>query len=275
MNEYYSISKINKNNDYSKLKSEDQKRIKLLRVPPNWNMVKVSKDLSSKVQVTGIDARGRTQYIYHPIWTLFSKDVKYSKVNSIDFNKFNFIINKFSNKELSNNFSKNYIISNMFILMRDLNIRVGNEKYFEENNSVGLCTLQKIHYIKQKNKNSDDIIHKFIFKGKKGIIHEKTLKIEHINFIENIIKIPGKSLFKYYDIKNQFLKDNIDKNMSCKDIRTYCANEIFRKEYSRLLNSGISPKKSRIEATKLTACELGNTPKVCRDSYIDPTIYIE
>ena len=176
MNEYYSISKINKNNDYSKLKPEDQKRIKLLRVPPNWNMVKVSKDLSSKVQVTGIDARGRTQYIYHPIWTLFSKDVKYSKVNSIDFNKFNFIINKFSNKELSNNFSKNYIISNMFILMRDLNIRVGNEKYFEENNSIGLCTLQKIHYIKQKNKIVMTLYINLFLKGKKELSMRKHLK---------------------------------------------------------------------------------------------------
>jgi DNA topoisomerase IB len=61
--------------------------------------------------------------------------------------------------------------------------------------------------------------------------------------------------------------------MTCKDIRTYCANQIFKKEYSRLLKSGISEKKSRIEATKLTALELGNTPKVCRDSYIDPSNY--
>ena len=63
--------------------------------------------------------------------------------------------------------------------------------------------------------------------------------------------------------------------MSCKDIRTYCANTIFKREYSKLIKSGINVKKARIEATKITANELGNTPKVCRDSYIDPMLYSE
>ena len=49
----------------------------------------------------------------------------------------------------------------------------------------------------------------------------------------------------------------------------------YLKEYSSLINNGIIPKKARIEATKITANELGNTPKVCRDSYIDPSLYEE
>ena len=75
------------------------------------------------------------------------------------------------------------------------------------------------------------------------------------------------------DDLNQFLKVNVDENMSCKDIRTYCANEIFKKEYSKLLNNGVNYKKARITAIKKTAEELGNTPKVCRDSYINPELY--
>ena len=296
MNDYYLINKINDTNDYSKLSDEDIKRIKLLKIPPNWVSVKISKDHSTKVQVTGEDSKGRTQYIYHPVWTLFSRDTKYSKVNSINFTKFNSVINNYSRDSIDKKctFSKTFIIANMFILMRDLNIRVGNEKYLEENDSVGLCTLQKSHYKKvkdenkdeNKNKNKDEIIHKLIFKGKRGVIQEKILTNYHINFIENIMKIPGKSLFKYSikndeykkvnaDDLNLFLKEHIDTNMTCKDIRTYCANKIFKKEYSRLLNSGIQQKKAIIEATKVTARELGNTPKVCKDSYIDPTLYID
>ena len=179
----------------------------------------------------------------------------------------------------------------MFILMRDLNIRVGNEKYLEENDSVGLCTLQKIHYIKTP-------VPKFVFIGKKGVQQEKILEKKHVKFIESIISLPGNSLFKYIsndtndtnntndtygttyrkihsEDLNQFLKEHVDSNMSSKDIRTYCANEIFKKEYSRLLTNGIEAKKARIQATKKTAEELGNTPKVCRDSYIDPSLYLE
>lgn len=305
MNNYY---ELNDTKNLSSFSEDDQKRIKYLRIPPNWNSIKVTKDPSSKIQVTGKDARGRTQYIYHPAWVQFSKETKYSKVNSINFTTFENIIKRYS--EFNGLYTKNYIIANMFIIMKDLNIRVGNEKYLEENDSVGLCTLSKSHYKKVKTKESNvsnvsnvsngSNVHKFIFKGKKGIIHEKILLPKHITFIENIISLPGKSLFKYFndsnecnernencqkgsnnykkvtaDDLNQFLKEYVDKYMSCKDIRTYCANTIFKREYSKLIKSGINPKKARIEATKITANELGNTPKVCRDSYIDPMLYSE
>ena len=295
MNNYY---ELNDTKNLSSFSEDDQKRIKYLRIPPNWNSIKVTKDPSSKIQVTGKDARGRTQYIYHPAWVQFSKETKYSKVSSINFTTFENIIKRYS--EFNGLYNKNYIIANMFILMKDLNIRVGNEKYLEENDSVGLCTLNKSHYKKVKSNESNNIIHNFIFKGKKGILHEKILLPKHVTFIENIISLPGKSLFKHSNESNvsnesnestkkdnksykkitaedlnQFLKEYVDKYMSCKDIRTYCANTIFKREYSKLIKSGVNTKKARIEATKITANELGNTPKVCRDSYIDPMLYSE
>ena len=266
LSNYYTLNSV--------LSNEDRSRIKSLRIPPNWKNVKISKDPSNKIQVTGEDVRGRTQYIYHPIWTLFSKETNYTKINSINFNKLNSILNKYNKK--SESFNKNYIIANMIILMKDLNIRVGNDIYLEENDSVGICTMSKSHFKKDK----------LVFKGKKGIMHEKQLNKYHINFINKLLKIPGKSLFKYYDIDtnsykkitandiNNFLKINIDENMTCKDIRTYSANNIFTKEYNKLLKNGISQNKAKIEAIKYTAHELGNTPKVCRDSYINPNSYL-
>lgn len=284
MNDFHyfeTITNLITSKQFKNFPIEDQQRIKTLRIPPNWTNVKISKDPCSKIQVTGLDAKKRTQYIYHPAWVLFSKETKYSKVNFINFDKFNSIIKKYS--KFTGDISKNYVISNMFIIMRDLNIRVGNEKYLEENDSVGLCTLSKMHYRKKTLGKKE--IHKFIFNGKRGVLHEKKLLSIHIKFVDTIIRLPGQELFLYKSESgykkivaedlNQFLKDNVDKNMTCKDIRTYCANQIFKKEYSELLNSGINPKKARIEATKITANELGNTPKVCRDSYIDPSLYIE
>ena len=273
MNDYYLLDK---SFDSTKLPEEEQKRLKYLRIPPNWSHVKVSKDITSKVQATGYDVKQRQQYIYHPAWVLFSKETKYTKINSINFNRLQIVLKKYS--KFDGEYTKYYIISNMIIIMKDLNIRVGNEKYLEENDSVGLCTLSKSHYKKINDQ------YYFIFKGKKSVSHEKLLKQNHYEFIENIIKIPGTSLFKYKNSDNtfkkinaedlnQFLKDYVDPEMTCKDIRTYCANEIFKKEYQTLIKNGNSHKKARIEATKRTALELGNTPKVCRDSYIDPSLY--
>ena len=65
--------------------------------------------------------------------------------------------------------------------------------------------------------------------------------------------------------------------MSTKDIRTYQANQIFNKkvnELKKIYKSELEDhkilKKIQIESLKYTATELGNTPKVCKDSYINP-----
>lgn len=257
---------------------EKQTYKKSLRIPPNWKNVKVMYDPKSKIQATGEDQKGRKQYIYHPVWTLLSKESKYSKINSIDFDKFSRVITIKS--KFNRILSKDYVIANMFILMKDLNIRVGNEVYLEENDSVGLSTMKKTNYKKTKGT--------LEFKGKKGVFHIKKLNKNHIKFIDKVLEYNkyGTSLFKYYSretnelIKivsqdlNDFLKLNIDTNMTTKDIRTYCANEIFKEEIQKIKanNEILQNKKMITQAVKNTAEKLGNTPKVCRDSYINPEL---
>jgi DNA topoisomerase-1 len=298
MNDYISLKYSNKIFDYRNSSAEDKQRIKVLKIPPNWTNVKLNKDYSSKIQVTGEDAKGRTQYIYHPVWNVFSKESKYVKINSLNFDKFLKVINKYSKKVPNSNAAninevpKNYVISNMFIIMKDLNIRIGNEKYLKENDSIGLCTMSKEHLIKISPKLNNDKNggYKFEFKGKKGVLHEKYLQKNHIIFIEKMLKLPGNNLFQYRETNyennhetikkidaqdlNEFLKKYVDENMTSKDIRTYCANQIFKKHFDKFIEEGLKENKARIEATKITARELGNTPKVCRDSYIDPDNYV-
>lgn len=258
---YYSL------NNYPK---HEEQRIKILRIPPNWKDVRINKNTTDKIQVVGIDSRNRQQYIYHPLWVLFTNNSKYIKINNLNFNKFIKVIKNKSKEEI---YTKDYMIANMFIIMKDLNIRVGNEIYLKENDSVGLCTMQKKHF-------KNDC---FIFKGKKGVIHEKKLNNIHLNFVNKLLILPGKYLFKYKDDNNfynvnsthlnNFLKCYIDENMTSKDIRTYCANQIFKKRYDKLLSE--NDPKAKINAIKYTANELGNTPKVCRDAYINPSLYSE
>jgi DNA topoisomerase-1 len=308
MNDYISLKYSNKLFDYHNSSAEDKQRIKVLKIPPNWTNVKLNKDYSSKIQVTGEDAKGRTQYIYHPVWNVFSKESKYVKINSLNFDKFLKVINKYSKLKFStkipnkvpNEVPKNYVIANMFIIMKDLNIRIGNEKYLKENDSIGLCTMSKEHLIKisPNSDQQENNGYKFEFKGKKGVLHEKYLYKNHIIFIETMLKLPGYNLFQYHEnnyknihennyknihenIKkidaqdlNDFLKKYVDENMTSKDIRTYCANQIFKKYFQKFIKEGLKENKARIEATKITAKELGNTPKVCRDSYIDPDNYV-
>ena len=239
-----------------------------IRIPPNWTNVKKSNNPLDKIQVTGYDKKNRKQYIYHPLWTFMTSKLKYNK--NINFSR----LNKILKYDSETSFCKDYVLSNMIIIMQKLNIRTGNEIYKKENGSIGLCTLCKKHY-----KNN-----KLIFIGKKGILHEKKIEDNTIlNFINKMLKISGDNLFQYstntpvkaQDL-NDYLQKKIDKNLTCKDIRTYQANKIFKNEIKKLLKNK-STKNYKIKklitmAIKSTSIELGNTPKVCRDSYINPEI---
>ena len=289
------VKKENKSNSKSNQKTQETQKtqktklsikdklkyLKSLRIPPNWKNVKVSYNPLDKIQAIGEDQKGRKQYIYHPLWTQFSKETKYSKVNAIDFDKFLSVIN--TKSKFNRYLTKEYLIANMFILMKDLNIRVGNEIYLAENDSIGLTTMRKSNYKKKTGT--------LEFKGKKGVFHEKKLSKNHIAFIERVLRYNkmGQELFRYYSretnemIKilsqdlNDFLKIHVDPNMSTKDIRTYCANKIFEEEIEKIKNENpeIKDKKLITLAVKLTAEKLGNTPKVCRDSYINPEIILK
>lgn len=259
-NDFIKIDKFKSNKEYCE-------KIKKLKIPPNWNNVHISSNYTSKIQAFGFDSKNRKQYIYHPMWKLFTSNIKYSNNENFNMDKLKKIIDKFKN---TNDNSKKFVISNMLQIMIDLNIRVGNEIYLYDNDTIGLCTMYK------SNLNNN----KLIFKGKKNVIHEKKLNSEHLTFVKNMLKIPGEFLFQYIEHKktyivssndiNDFLKLYVDNNITTKDIRTYQANKIFIDFINNNKQNYKNDKKLQVACLKQVASELGNTPKVCKDSYIDP-----
>ena len=252
---------------YNGANKEDLERIKSLRIPPNWKNVKIDKFSKSKLQATGYDSKGRKQYIYNKDYVERNKKNKFKKINTFDYSKYCRVLRHYI---ALNNLSKNCVIANVIKLMEDLNIRVGNESYKKENGTHGITTLLKNHY-----KNG-----KLTFIGKKGILHNKTIKNPNsLNFINKVLKIKGEYLF--YDENgfkinssdlNSFLKEKVQSNITCKDIRTYCANKIFN-NFMKSKKIGITEterKASVLAGVKYTAQELGNTPKICRDAYLNP-----
>lgn len=254
---------------YSTKDKDDLERIKKLRIPPMWTSVQISKSNKSKLQATGFDAKGRKQYIYHADWIEKSKKKKYDKMKKFDYKYYSKVINDFIKK---NDLSRDCVIANIIKIMEDLNIRVGNESYKKENGSYGITTMLKKHLIGNKLK----------FIGKKGINHTKIIKDKRsLDFIKRVCKIKGPNLF--YDCYgrnisssdlNEFLKNKVKHDVTCKDIRTYCANKIFY-NYMKKLPRGKTEKERKKQITDgidYTSNELGNTRKICKDSYLDPTI---
>jgi len=252
---------------YKGANSTDLERIKSLRIPPNWKNVKIDKLSKSKIQATGYDSKERKQYIYNKEYIERNKKNKFNKMNTFDYSKYCRVLRHYIGL---NNLSRNCVIANVIKLMEELNIRVGNESYKKENGTFGISTLLKKHY-----KNG-----RLNFIGKKGILHNKTIKNPNsLNFINRVLKIKGDYLF--YDENcnkitssdlNAFLKEKVQTNITCKDIRTYCANKIFS-DFMRTkkIGNSESERKANVSAgIKHTAQELGNTPKICRDAYLSP-----
>src|SRR5215212_11612324 len=55
-------------------------RIRKLRIPPAWRNVRIARGDSAPLQAVGVDAKGRTQYLYHPKFRAQREEAKFRRV---------------------------------------------------------------------------------------------------------------------------------------------------------------------------------------------------
>jgi len=258
------------------------KKIKNLGIPPIYETLWVSKSSTDKIQAICLDSKNRKQYIYNKKHTEGQKNKKYMRM--YDFmNKMPLFWNKI-NKEsnfiplCNSKYPKKYIMANMFKIIKLTNIRIGNKKYLDSNNSVGLTTLKKENVIKIKN----NIHLKFL--GKSGIYHN--IKIDDKNvifFLNRILKTPNEWLMQYQTsdkkftritscMMNKYLQEIVGKEFTCKDFRTHYSNIIFLKRLKQLsIKNGTKCelKNNISEALGITAKELGHNKSTSKKSYVN------
>jgi len=241
-------------------------RLKQYRVPPAWTAVWYSANPKSHVQVHGVDQGGKKQYILSQDWITRSTNKKYSRLRCFikDLVAFRRKI------RLKQPFEINYsnVICLVFNLLLATHIRVGNEKYVPH--SYGLTTFRQRHFVNDQ----------FIFIGKSGIQHTVDVPGVYIPFLRSLKTTGGKNdvLFWYQRGKaitssdlNDYLKQHMGKQYTCKDFRTYSANILFIKAF--LKNTKILPARQCIVKSIIYSAEhLGHSKNICRKSYISDTL---
>lgn len=272
---YYYDTRGERIRDHEKLE-----RIKSLVIPPAWERVWISPKKNGHIQATGIDERGRKQYIYHPDWIKVSQENKFSRV--IDFGQaLPHLRNRIRYDLKLTGMDKRKILATIVWLLEHTFIRIGNEEYSKENNSFGLTTLRNRHV---KVRGSDV---KFSFRGKSGVEHE--LEISHPTIAKTLkkcIELPGFELFQYIDDEgqrhsvdskdvNDFLKEITENDFTAKDFRTWGGTNIAS---LHLYHTGPFENKTQLKKILTEACKdvsehLGNTVAVCRSYYIHPTVF--
>lgn len=129
----------------NRIKDEDSlKRFAALVLPPAWTDVWISPLENSHLQATGVDAKGRKQYRYHPHWNALRNQTKFYRM--LEFGQALPKIRLALEQDLAKkNDDRRKILAVVVSLMERTNIRVGNAMYEKLYGSFGLTTLKDKH----------------------------------------------------------------------------------------------------------------------------------
>jgi DNA topoisomerase-1 len=254
-------------------------RIHGLAIPPAWEEVWICPHAHGHVQATGRDARGRKQYRYHPEWRRVRDHVKYDHI--LAFARALPKIRRRVARDLRRRgLGRDKVLAAMVRLLETTLIRVGNEQYLKQNHSVGLSTLRNRHV-----RVSGGTVH-FSFRGKSGKEHEIDLDDPGLaRIVRRLREIPGQELFQYIDENgvsqkisstdiNAYLHETAGTEFSAKDFRTWAGTVHAARALAATpdFRTDREARRNVVAAIRSVAEQLGNTPAICRKSYVHPAV---
>jgi DNA topoisomerase I len=256
-------------------------RIKSLVIPPAWKYVRISPSTSGNLQALGMDTNGRIQYLYNPKFREKQERKKFLKIEK--FGEHLPKLRQITNEHLAlEGFPREKVLAVMMRLINSLYIRVGTEKSVKRYKTYGITTLQNRHLSVER---GGKLVFNFV--GKHHIAHRKILVDKELATVMQDLKSIGgaRKLFNYLDedgkarpLKpndiNQYLKEITAPEYSAKDFRTWGGTLLAAMTLAEIgaADEEKTLKKNIVKAVKKVAEQLGNTPTVCRASYIHPTV---
>src|SRR3954464_13949631 len=257
-------------------------RVQELAIPPAWEEVWICPYPMGHIQATGVDAAGRKQYRYHDKWRERRDAEKFEEM--IDFARALPRLRERVNKDLSKRGIPRDKVLAAAMRLLDLGFfRIGSENYAEENDTYGIATMRKRHV-----KVSGDTV-TFDYEAKGGKRRVQAIGDADVAKVARTLKERrggGQELLAYRvgdrwtDVKsadiNAYLKEATGGDFSAKDFRTWSATVLAAVALAvsgPAQGSPTSRSRAITRAVKETARYLGNTPAVCRASYIDPRVF--
>jgi DNA topoisomerase-1 len=253
-------------------------RIESLRVPPAWRDVHIAAASRSAIQAFGWDARGRRQYRYHERSVERGERRKHYRVRRLA-RELPRIRERLAADFERDDASREHVAAIAVRLLSEGFFRVGSERYVKENKTFGLTTLRRRHV------RVDGTRIRFAFPGKGAkrqwrVIEDPALA----RAIHTLLEAPGTRLFRYYDggiwadltsrDVNEYVRTMTGRRYTAKDFRTWGGTVRFATVLAEL-GPAASPRartRNVTLAVRLVAAELGNTPAICRRSYVHPIL---
>lgn len=256
-------------------------RIRTLAIPPAWRDVWICPDELGHLQATGVDNAGRKQYRYHPRWRLRRDRQKFDEM--LDFARALPAMRRQVARDLAGGgLGRERVLACATRLLDRGFFRIGSEGYAEENGSYGLATMLREHVtLGDRNVLTFDYPAKGSLRRVQSVIdpdvHELIATLKRRRTGEELLAYrSGKG---WIDIRsadiNEYIKAATGGEFSAKDFRTWNATVLAAVSLSILGEqrpSRTARKRVVALAMKEVAYYLGNTPAVCRSSYVDPRV---
>ncbi len=265
--------------DGAALSAKEARRLAALAVPPAYQDVLYAADPRAHIQAIGRDAAGRLQYRYHADWQRVRearKARRLAKLADVLPRIRRAIARHLGESEPTRAFTLSAVIE----LVARSAIRPGSEQYARLRGTRGAATLLK------SNVSVYGETIRLRFRAKGGKHMDKEVHAPRLAAAITILRqLPGRRLFQYrngsgelraasaQDV-NGFLREIADAQISLKDFRTLLASVSALEELARTEPAADKRTRRRqiLDAICKAADELGNTPAICRKSYVHETV---
>ena len=250
----------------------ERDRITALVIPPAWTDVWIAPEPDAHLVATGVDARGRKQYLYHPVWREAADVAKFERL--AEFGPGLVRLRRAVAHDLRS-LEPGWVCAALVRLIDDALIRPGDRRYFRDNGSVGATTLSTEHLSVSRQ------VVRLQFEGKGAVEHDIQIRDPLLaRRISDLIDqaAPGQPIFAdESDVPvdrgrlNAYIAEHAGTDFTAKDLRTWGATCLVAGALVTVAGADDSVAVVR-EAIGVAADQLGNTPAVCRSSYVAPAV---
>jgi len=256
-------------------------RIRALAVPPAWQDVWVCPWPHGHIQAVGTDVAGRRQYLYHEAWRRQRDREKFERI--LEFGRALPALRDVVAHDLGRRGLGQRRVVAVGVRLLDIGcFRVGNSEYAEEHATYGISTLRNEHVVQRGGELT------FTYAAKGSI--DRTITVDDADVSRAVSSLrrrrKGHDELLAWRKKdswvnvgasdiNDYIKAEVGEQFSAKDFRTwsgtvYAAVQLANVEVTSPTRR--ARQRAVTKAIKEVADYLGNTPAVCRSSYVDPRL---
>jgi DNA topoisomerase I len=258
---------------------EQLDRIGALAIPPAWTDVWISPNSRARLQATGVDAAGRTQYLYHHEFRAAQERAKFERL--LEFARRLPRLRSRTARHLHlDPYPYDWTCAIAVGLVNKAWFRVGSERHARGSRTYGVTTLRKRHVTVS----GDEIRFRFRAKNRK-LVRRTITNATLAAGVEELLALDGGSrLFRFERDDelvnltsphlNAYLAENLGDGFTAKDFRTWGGTLLAAVELERIgvADSDAGTKRALAAVMRKVGHELGNTAAVARASYVSPVV---